>query len=351
MGVTATVQASTVVVVRSPTPTPIAAEATVRLRGELVSAGFDVRVIDPPLGTDIRASLEEAAEGPEVEAVVAILGDASGDGAEDSAELWVIDRVTGKTVVKRVQNHAGSTHSAEVLSIRALELLRASFLEVALRASRVPKAGQVPPPPPPPTEVTRWTDAAIADVVSTSRWPSTWAIEGGGCVLASLEGVPPSVMPLVRVQRAFGEHALGRVTLAGFGTRTRVSTPQFGQPEIVQQFGLVEAAARFRKGALFQPFLSIGGGALHVSASGHPAPATGGTISGIAGDQWSLLADVGVGAHLWFGGRFELAIEGHAQGAQPYPVVRYDTTASGINDLAKEGRPTLVGSLTLLGWM
>jgi hypothetical protein len=311
-----------------------------------VSAGFDVRVIDPPLGADIRASLEEAAAGPEVEAVVAILGGGSTDASGNSAELWVIDRVTGKTVVRRVPTPAGSTHGAEVLSIRAMELLRASFLEVALSASHAPKAAEQPPAPPPSTEVTRLTNAAIADVVG-NRWPSTWAIEAGGCVLGSLQGFTPSIMPLVRVQLAFGDYALGRMTFAGFGTKPQLSG--LGRPEIDQQFGLLEGAVRFRVRRVFQPFISLGAGAAHVSAKGTTTGS--GNVVGIAGERWSLLADLGVGLHLWFRGRFELAMEGHAQAAQPYPVIQYSTTTDGTKLIATEGKPTLVGSLTLMAWM
>lgn len=344
-GIVTTVHAATVVLVRSPQPTADAAEATVRLRGELVSAGFDVRVIDPPLGADIRASLEEAAAGPEVEAVVAILGGGSSDASGNSAELWVIDRVTGKTVVRRVPTPAGSTHGAEVLSIRAMELLRASFLEVALSASRTPKVAEQPPAPPPSAEVTRLTNAAIADVVG-NRWPSTWAIEAGGCVLGSLQGVTPSIMPLVRVQRAFGNHALGRMTLAGFGTKPRITNTQGGtgeEAEITQQFGLLELGYRFRANRVLQPFISVGAGALHVSAAGHNVSTP---IQPRTNERWSLLGDAGTGVHFWFHGRFEIAVEAHAQFARPYPVIRYLT-----RDIAVEGRPTLTGSLTLVAWM
>lgn len=345
LGIVPTVHAATVVLVRSPQPTADAAEATVRLRGELVSAGFDVRVIDPPLGADTRASLEEAAAGPEVEAVVAILGGGSSDASGNSAELWVIDRVTGKTVVRRVPTPAGSTHGAEVLSIRALELLRASFLEVALSASHAPKVTEQPPAPPPSTEVTRLTNAAIADVVG-NRWPSTWALEAGGCVLGSLEGVTPSVMPLVRVQRAIGDQGLARITFAGFGTRPRITNAQGGtgeEAEVVQQFGILEAGYRFRANRVFQPFISAGAGSLHVSAAGYNVSTP---IQPRANERWSLLGDVGTGVHLWFHGRFELAMEAHAQFARPYPVIRYLT-----KDIAVEGRPSLIGSLTLMVWM
>ena len=88
-----------------------------------------------------------------------------------------------------------ATRSAEVLSIRALELLRASFLEIALGASRA-EPPDAPPPPPPPPEVKRMTEVAL-----DNRWPQTWALEVGGCVFGSFEGIGPAVAPVLR-----GEH-------------------------------------------------------------------------------------------------------------------------------------------------
>jgi len=343
-GIDSLARAATVVLVRSPKPTAVAAEATVRLRGELVAAGFDVRVIDPPLGADVRASLEEAATAPDVEAVVAILGGDSGGGGgggdlpEESAELWVIDRVTGKTVVRRVSKQAQAHHGAEVLSIRALELLRASFLEVALAAGRAPKVVQQAPP----TEVTRWTDAAIADA-AVRRLRPTWAIEAGACVLGSLEGLAPSVMPVARIQRAFGELWLGRLTVAGLGT-TPALDGKDGKPKVKQEFGLFEAALRFRRDNVFLPFLSLGVGATHVSATGqgNHFPLTEAASSA----RWSFTADLGAGLHISPWGRVELAWEAHAQVAQPYPSITYDS-----REVVAAGRPTLVSTLTLLAWM
>lgn len=332
LGAATVANASTVVLVRAPRPGPIAAEATIRLRGELVSAGFEVRVIDPPLDANIRASLEQAAAGPDVEAVVAILGEAFGEPLTDSAELWVIDRVTGKTVVRRVSTEPGSARAAEVLSIRALELLRASFLEVALAAGRAPKVI----PQAPPVEVTRWTNAALDD-----RWRATWAIEVGGCVLGSLEGLTPSLVPIARLQRRFGDHFLARITLAGLGTPSRLQTPS-GTVDVSQQFGLFEGALRWRVDKWIQPVLSVGAGALHVSATGQFSF----PIEGRTNASWALVGDAGIGVRVPIRGRFEVAVEGHAQVARPYPMIRFFDEV-----VARAGRPTLISSLTLIAWM
>ena len=234
-----------------------------------------------------------------------------------------------------------------MLSVRALELLRASFLEVALASARGPRLDHQTTSASPPQEVTRWTDAALTAAMER-RWSltSTWAVEVGGCVLGSLEGVGPSVMPVIRVEHALGEHLLGRVTAAGLGTRAQftqqLTTTDVAHAELAQQFGLIEIGARWRRDSTWQPFVSAGVGVLHLTATGQ----TRWPYVGLSDDRWSLVADLGAGMHVSFRRRFEVAVEVHAQGARPYPVIRFFD-----QEVAREGRPTLISSLTFLAWM
>ncbi|MEP6654407.1 MAG: hypothetical protein ABJA82_13685, partial [Myxococcales bacterium] len=92
----------------------------------------------------------------------------------------------------------------------------------------------------------------------------------------------------------------------------------------------------------WQPFLSAGAGVLHLTAAGQQSRPP---IETITRERWSLLADVGGGVHVSFR-RFELALEGHAQAARPYPVIRFFN-----EEVAREGRPTLLSTLTFLVWM
>jgi hypothetical protein len=324
----------------------VAAEATVRVRGELVAAGFDVQVIDAPPGEDIRTALEQAASGPEVEAVVAILGEERRTGAKtDSAELWVIDRVTGKTVVRRVDTEPGSLRSAEMLSIRALELLRASFLEVALGGAAV-RTQKAVPAPPPPVEVTRWTREALQEADSNEL---NWAVEAGAYVLGSIDGnqgLPPSVIPLLRLDRRLGESFMARLTVAGLGTRPHVADQMTGSADIAQRLGLLEAVLRFRAGKLIQPFLSLGGGALQIVASGRSVNSNLYTAAQPDPTRYCVVGNAGVGLRFPLQRRFEVIVELQVELARPYPVIQ-------INQMpvATEGKPTLLGSLTMAAWM
>ena len=57
--------------------------------------------------------------------------------------------------------------------------------------------------------------------------------------------------------------------------------------------------------------------------------------------------DAGAGLRVPLNSRFELGLEVHAQAARPYPVIRF----SEINVIAREGRPTLVSSLSVITWL
>jgi len=171
-----------VILVRPANPKAVTAEALVRMHGELVSAGFDVQITASTPGADPRASLEQTASGNNVDAVVALLGDVS----PGSVEVWVIDRVTGKSVVRRIPNQPESNRAAEILAIRAIELLRASLLEIAMAGS----GELVVVAKPPPVAVTRFVDRAL-----DSRRDSRWAIEVGGSGVASFDGVGPALLP------------------------------------------------------------------------------------------------------------------------------------------------------------
>ena len=103
--------------------------------GRADSAGFETEIVDGAAAGsagEARAGLEQLAARRGADAVVAIVGDLS----PDSVEVWVIDKVTGKSVVRRVPFEPAATRASTTLAIRAIELLRSSFLEIDLAARR-----------------------------------------------------------------------------------------------------------------------------------------------------------------------------------------------------------------------
>jgi len=325
------------VILLRPRSVPAAvSEALVRLQAELRVEGFDAQVTDVDLGQDVRASLEKVAPTMAATAVVAVV-QASDPG---SAELWVVDRVTGKTVVRRVHADPKAARIAEVLSVRAVELLRASFLELAITSRPAPDVVEVPLPPAP--VVTRFVTEPLEE--AEPDW--TWAVEAGGGGVGAIQGASAGTtmlgefLPVARVQRAFGPRLCARISFAGLGTQAHVDMPG-GYADVSQTIGLVEALVRFRRGRRLEPVLSIGAGFLRVSAEGHEmAPY-------IGGNAWRLSAagDVGAGMRLPLRQRrVELGVEIHALFAEPYPVVRFFQM-----EVARAGRPSLLASVTLLG--
>ncbi|HSS38148.1 MAG TPA: hypothetical protein VLT58_05210, partial [Polyangia bacterium] len=231
-----------VVLVRPAAASASVTEALVRLRGELIGAGFDADVLDLPLGADVRVSLEKfappASTARSATALVAVVASAE----PGSAELWVIDRVTGKTVVRRVNAAASDpARVAEILAVRAVELLRASFLELAITPAAEVTAGPASAP-----AVERWATAPLEQ----RDW--TWAIEAGGATAAAVGGPWNAFLPVARIQRTLGPGFWGRrfcvrVGFAGLGTAGSVATPN-GSADLSQTIILAETLVRFRRG-------------------------------------------------------------------------------------------------------
>jgi hypothetical protein len=323
-----------VILLRPPAAPATVSEALVRLRGELMVEGFDAEVIERALGADTRTSLERLAPTMAATALVAVVAGSD----PGSAELWVVDRVTGKTVVRRVRSDpAAAARIAEVLSVRAVELLRASFLELAISSRPVTDAVDEAIPPPP--AVTRFATEPLAE----PDW--RWAVEAGGGAIGAVsgagDGIGTEFIPVGRIQHAFGPRLCGRVTFAGLGTQARVNTPMGGYANLSQSILLLEALVRFRRGRRLEPIASLGAGTLRLSAEGHETT----PYQAESGARWAAAADLGVGVRIPLRPRrFELGVEAHALLAQPYPTVRFFDT-----EVARAGLPSLLGSVSLLG--
>jgi hypothetical protein len=325
--------AATVVLVQPANPAPAMVEALVRVRGELSSAGFEVTIADAPAaeksGGESRVFLERLAAGRDADAVVAMLGEQ----VPDSVEVWVVDKLTGKSVVRRVPFRPLAERAPETLAIQAIELLRASFVEIELSARGVPEGRAAPPPP----EVVRFVGRA-----GQGTRAERFAIEVGGAVAMGLDGLHPAVMPLVRFDWAARPWLLLHATAAGLGTRASVQNP-VGKARVAQQFVALGASYRFRAGKRLRPFLSLASGILHTSADGEPGSVE---YQGLHPEQWSFLVDAGLGLGLRLPDRFSLSLAVHAQMAEPYPAIRFADSA-----VATAHRPNLLFTLTVGAWL
>ena len=137
-----------------------------RLAAELRGLGVEVVVVPvdetQPLG---RAALEQLARTDGAFAAVRVIRVAA------EVEVWIADRVTGKTVVREVRAGAGDAGSRDdTIAVGTVELLRASLLEVTVEPQTL--HGEVTPPSrsdpagggtPPPAQATG-RDSGVAPV-------------------------------------------------------------------------------------------------------------------------------------------------------------------------------------------
>lgn len=108
-----------------------------QLEAELQLLGFEVVPIEPTDTTSVD-DLQQLARERGVAAVIRV------DAREGELVLWVVDRVTGKTVIRTVQVGA-EADAARIAAVRAIDLLRASFRELEERP-RPPEAEVAPTP-------------------------------------------------------------------------------------------------------------------------------------------------------------------------------------------------------------
>jgi hypothetical protein len=318
--------AATVILVPPVAPSAAMSEALVRVRGELVSEGFAVEVVDAPVEGSARGFIDQLGDHGRADAVVAMIGDRM----PDAVEIGIVDPLTNKLVVRRMSFQPASEVTAKTLAIHTLELIRATFLEVDLMpAPGRPAPGPQPHPPP----------AASAE--AAPRPPERVSVDVGATAIFDFEAGAPVLLPLVRVSWALRPWLLPQLEAAGLGTRRTVSS-NGATAQIAQQFAVVGASCRFRAGMRLRPFLSLSAGVLRTSAQGQALPPDWGRQA----EQWSLLLDGGAGTWLALGDRFQLALALQAQLAEPYPAVRFSDSV-----VKPSTHPSLLLTLTLGSWL
>src|SRR5256714_6038305 len=169
-----------VAVVHGENPDPLEQRTVTRLRGELAAAGFEVVDVARAAG-DAREAAEAEPPVLGVFATVVIV-----PRTPDAADIWIADRITGKTVVRRVRVEPDArSEVAAILAVRAVELLQASLLEAFGSPSHEKTSlGE----PAVPTEVSAWMQRRAPAA-------SRWVVETGAGVLQCFGGIWPAVGP------------------------------------------------------------------------------------------------------------------------------------------------------------
>jgi hypothetical protein len=319
-----------VAVVASASDEPVFASALLRIQGELIAEGFDV-VIEERTSSETRQDLASAAQRAGALAAIGLRYEPE----TLEVELTVVDRLTEKMLVRRAPLGASEGSNAEVLAVRAVDLLRASLLEL-LAPPRAPL-----PPPPPALRKQQVQAQRFARSALPSEPRRETCVDLGVGLLLSPSGIGPAIVPILRVQRRLFEPLALRLEVAALGSKPIVNGSH-ASVRVGQEFAELGLLVSLWSTQALRFNGAVAGGVLHTTAEGQsdwPYRAQKSSL-------WSALFDLGLGVdvHLtsWLGLRFE----SHALLANPYPVVRFEQ-----REYAHSGAPSLLETAAVTGWL
>jgi len=327
----ARLDAATVMIVRPPSPSPELTEIVSRLHGEMLSVGLAVMITERAQagadGASARAWLESLAADGRIDAAVDVIGEER----VEAVDIWAFQRAPRPARVTRVLVERDVENAPARLAIRAIDLLRSLLIERELAgASR----RSMPAPAPAVT-------ASVASDASAAGAGGRLGFELGAAVLASLDGVGPAILPLVRLDAALGPWLGLQIEMAGFGTQPTVGTPG-ASARVAQQYALLGACACAPSPARLRPVVGLAAGALRTAADGEAdSPLQGHSVA-----QWSFLVEASAGARLRLAKRAHLTAAVHVQLAEPYVDIRVVNPGS-----ATSGRPNVLVTFAVGEWL
>lgn len=304
-------------IVAPPGADALLVEIVTRLSAELSGAGFEV--VKVPTA---------AAPGP---ARPVAIFEVTRTPGETAVDVRVLDRLSDKLVARRISLGPGA--GPGIVAIRAVELLRASLLEISVDP---PPAAQ--PPPPVPADVRRWI-GPVAD--GAPRAPLAGFGLGAGIVfLGGADLVTrPAVAPGLRVSYGLASVPfVARLTVVGPSTAQESRTVA-GRASLQQALALVDLAWMRPLGARWAVLASVGGGGYRLRSAGNAtAP-----YRGVVDTATTALGDAGLGLGLRLGRRALLLAEAHLYVLFPQVTVRLaDVPATTY------GRPSALAALSLV---
>lgn len=320
------------VIVLEPTnASPASRHTFSRIKDELSADRFRVVLAAPGAESAAAAVIESSTRNVDRGAIIALFGDPE----TGETELCIVRRAGRRTAVRRAVVIEDPERMPQLLSMRALELLRATALELSIDPDQGSQPETTPLAQQPDTSAP--IAAPTAAPTAASEQPAGFTIDLGVAGLQSVKGPPPSLAPIARlaVELADGFHA--RLSASGLGTRPRVATAS-GSASIAQDFALLELTAVLRGAQRVRPMASLGSGLLSVKATGTGKP----PFEGREAQEWSATIDAGLGVALAFRSRAAMVAELHTLLAWPHPAVRLlDVRAATI------AYPSLIFTLAL----
>jgi hypothetical protein len=288
-----------------------------RLSAELRSQDFEVVVSDRPMPETSREALEDAAR--EAHAVAALRIRPSRAGVE----VWVMDRVTQKTVLREIVMEKGGDDA--MVAVRAVELLRASLLEV--------EAPHFVPGEAAPTPATE----ALVRKPAPARLPAT-SIEIGPAFSLSPGGISaaPHLFASLRWHAAprfdLGLTAIAPTLPAVVDDAEGRSTVTLAAIAMGGDFLLLE------RSSVYNARGGVGVGVLWAHLEGAAAP----DFRSGRDDVLTSLSFVDIGVSRALGSTMRVWLDATLALTAPRFVVRF-----GDRDVADWGRPAFFGALRL----
>lgn len=230
------------------------AELSHRVEEQLEALGFDVIVLNPPVtGSAGPTSLEQAARNVGAIAAVRIVPMAQ------SAQVWTADPVTGQAVFRETVPPAGQKPSDAAVALGAVELLRASLLEL-----HPPEA---PPPPKPPAPPVVCPPLPLPE---KPREPALGLSIGTGIDLG-LVGSPSLSWELALWLRIHGRIGIRAVALVSV-VPANASTPPYGSIAIgAQLYGAELTYDLAEPSSAWTPVVGLGVAGADVTVRGQSA--------------------------------------------------------------------------------
>ena len=322
----ARLDAATVMIVRPASPSAELTETVSRLHGEMLSVGLAVTIAERPRADASSASawLESVAIDRGIDAAIDVIG----GGRVQAADIWVFRPAPRPPQVARVVVERDVENAPARLAMRAIDVLRSLLIERELA-----DATSLPSP------------AMPAAVVSTAASPVDAGVrigfELGAALLASLDGVGPAVLPLLRVDAAVNPWLGLQAEAAGFGTRPTLGAPG-ASARVAQQYALAGACICAPSMARLRLVVGLSAGALRTAADGEgTAPLQGHSVA-----QWSFVVEASAGARLRLARRAHLTAAVHVQVAEPYVDIRVVNAGP-----ATSGRPNVLVTFAVGEWL
>ncbi len=225
--------------------------------------GFDVTVLPSPPADSPRRTLEEAALQDGAIAAIRLTP------SPDRVEVWIVDRITGKTVLRDVTISSRDPDRDATTAMRTVELLSASLMEVD--APHAPR-GDTPAPPTirAIAQLAPTAPGAEAPVVAVPSAPRI-SIDVGPAILGSPGGLIPFVGLTIGARAFFPPRVSAGVSVVVPFTAAHLDGPEGTSTSRVFVVAADATAHLARPGAVWDPRLGAGASLLVLHTEGTAA--------------------------------------------------------------------------------